>query len=829
MVLDYPEYNVSTCSPQSLGFPKLFYLSEHCVMTWTERGIYIFIPQNVQVLLWSEVKDIQDIAVYKNEMFCLHSNGKVSHLSLLPVEKCVERLLRRSCWNIAAGVCCLFQNSLILCRVVKTIVQNDICLMAVLKEISKMGRSCDEKESFNVLDSGIYRVISRRGSQSDEDTCSLHSQTFSEDERLKEFHAHQEEEQLELENICHASVVVDTDRNETFLPFNIPLSFRSSSPLVSLQAVKDSVSSFVRKTTEKIGTLHVNPDKIRHDIKDDDEQVPEDTASVIAQPQEEELELQSQPLEEDHLKDLKAATTKTLTKLQDPLVLLQPHCLRKVLLGWIPFLEEAFRFKTPASVSDDGSSKTGIEMTLQSEEYQVFEENFEMNQKSKLVDKDERHVLRPINEDNYVNEPGNTLEENTGSNSNNQIDKTLCRKPAMSETSFNHSLLSPIAQDFQKDLIELTTLCFELNVYECSRVNDAHYVQPEASCALACRFIKVYFFLLDLERLKTCIITYHSDYPKVWETYIEGLKELTLTSPITMALENGDMFKTLKLLVDLGPWDAPILLAHAQRLYEKFGETALRPLIKFYPSILPADIKQICKSNPQHFLAYLDSLIKSKAEDERLSFLGSLLHPESLRLDWLCLAVSNDAPHTTSTVDGQGNPRPHSHLFTWGYNQLILLLLKLPADTVTKQKMSDICKNYGFWPGYLSLCLKLDRRAEALTNIVRLDDMNLLDREHGAIPETVDEWKFLLCLVKNHCSIVLHPPLQNGSSISNGTPNWSNCVTVENVALLLAKVIGPDRALLLLQEYDLMDELSERFAKVCEILRIAEKRQRYVL
>lgn len=41
----------------------------------------------------------------------------------------------------------------------------------------------------------------------------------------------------------------------------------------------------------------------------------------------------------------------------------------------------------------------------------------------------------------------------------------------------------------------------------------------------------------------------------------------------------------------------------------------------------------------------------------RLSFLGSLLHPESLRLDWLCLAVSHDAPHTASTVDGQGNPR----------------------------------------------------------------------------------------------------------------------------------------------------------------------------
>lgn len=34
----------------------IFLSSEHCVLTWTEKGIYIFIPQNVQVLLWSEVK-----------------------------------------------------------------------------------------------------------------------------------------------------------------------------------------------------------------------------------------------------------------------------------------------------------------------------------------------------------------------------------------------------------------------------------------------------------------------------------------------------------------------------------------------------------------------------------------------------------------------------------------------------------------------------------------------------------------------------------------------------------------------------------------------------
>uniref|UniRef100_A0A8C7E3D3 Hermansky-Pudlak syndrome 5 protein homolog n=1 Tax=Naja naja TaxID=35670 RepID=A0A8C7E3D3_NAJNA len=749
-----PEYNVSTCSPQSLAFPKLLYLSEHCIMTWTERGIYIFIPQNVQVLLWSEVQDIYDIAIYKNELFCLHTNGKVSHLSLLTIEKCVERLLRRSFWTLAAKMCCLFQNSIVLCRARKLLpvdklehlksqldlsTETDLItqLEELISKLEPLDSACSSRrssisshESFNILDSGIYRVISRRNSQSDEDSCSLHSQTLSEDERLKEFHIQQEEEQLEHDSISHASLVVDNVRNETFLPFSIPLSFRSPSPLVSLQAVKDSVSSFVRKTTEKIekiGTLHLNSDRIRQDVKDE-EPLSEVPARLAAQPLEKETELQSQSPEEDYLKDLKAVTTETLSRLQDPLVLLQPQTT----------------------------------VTLNNE---ITEGNKEM--------------------------PFQSLRTETIFNQRYQINPPFL-----------------IAQNIKKDLTELTTLCFELNVYESSQVNNEPGVLPDGSCALASKFIRDYFFLLDLERLKRCIITCHNNHPKVWDVYMEGLKELTLTSPVTVALENGDMFKTLKLLVDLGPWDAPVLLAHAERLYKKFRETSLRPLTRFYPSIGPSDIKQICKNNPEHFLAYLDSLIKSKAEDERLSFLRSLLHPDSLQLEWLCLAMSHDAPHKTSTMDAHGNPRPHSHLFTWGYNQLIELLLNLPTDLLA-------------WISF-SL-LELDRRSELFIKIVHLDDMELLNTKDGTVPKTIEEWKFLLCLLKSHHNIHVS---QRDTAVTNGIPEWSNSVTVENVALLAARIIGPDRSLQMFQECDLVAELSERFAKICEILRIAEKRQR---
>ncbi|XP_074004714.1 BLOC-2 complex member HPS5 [Numenius arquata] len=840
-----PHYTSSSCSPQSLSFPKLLYLAEHCVMTWTERGIYIFLPQSVQVLLWSEVKDIQDIAVYKSELFCLHTNGKVVHLSLLLVDRCIERLIRRGFWTLAARVCCLFQNSIVSCRARKNLpldklehlksqldasTQEDLItqLEELISKLEPLDSACSSRrssisshESFSVLDSGIYRVISRRGSQSDEDSCSLHSQTFSEDERLKEFPAHQEDEQIELDNVSHASVTVEADRNETFLPFNIPLSFRSPSPLVSLQAVKESVSSFVRKTTEKIGTLHISPDSRGRQEAKDDESLQELTVNPVASPQEEkELEPHSCQLpEEDHLRDLKSATAEAIAKLQDPLVLLEPQCMRRVLQEWLIHLEEKFGCKEH-SASSAKKSKT----VCAEEERAVLEEDLPLYPTDgDPADKEQSSILKDCSE-----------KENTVDTcvSKNMCENSTDLKGPL-DCCFQVSSPCVIEPDVQKDLVELTTLCFELCVFSCANgeaeESSDRSLPLAASWTLVCRFMRSYFFLLDLKRLKQCIITMYAASPNVWETYITGLKELTCHSPVALAMENEDMLKILKQLHDLGPWDdSPLLLVHAQRLYEKFGEIALRPLIKFYPSILPSDIKQLCRNDPAHFLAYLDSLVKSKPEDKRSSLLRSLLQPESVRLDWLCLAVSHDAPQRTNTVDAEGNPRPRSHLFTWGYSQLILLLIKLPADFVTKEKMADICKSHGFWPGYLFLCLELDRRIEAFTNIAHLDDLSLLNGEDGAIPETIEEWKFLLHLAQNHSTTFHHGP-GNGNAVSNGSPSCPDCITVENIALLLAKAIGPNRALPLLRECGLTLELSERFTSVCEILRIAEKRQRALI
>ncbi|XP_043562035.1 Hermansky-Pudlak syndrome 5 protein isoform X1 [Chiloscyllium plagiosum] len=896
-------YNMTSSSPQSISFPRLVCLSENYVLSWTDRGIYVFVPQSVQVLLWSELKDVQNIAVYKNELFCLHGDGRVTHLCLLSGERCVERLLRRDMWTLSAQVCCLFQHCVTASRARKLLpvdklehlkTQLDAAtqshLIARLEEIllklepfdsacSSRRSSFSSHESFNVLDSGIYRVISRRGSQSDEDSGSLHSH-LSEEERLREFTSVQEEEQ---DNVSHSSLNIEGDRSETLIPFHLPLSFRSTSSRVSLQAMKESVSSFVRKTKETISTFHPNSDfRFKSDIKD----------SEPLQAQMEDLErslsIDNKPQEEDQLQELKLATAEAVIKLQNPLVLFETSLLKETLQCWLPHLEKTFRFEVKSQTLNDSSE---VESTVFSHPDSAIFTCREIEMPGVLNHQGEENKLTAISHQENKEEPVTFLqkegedstplcsqeeeeqptshssheepevysdllhhqeqrEESLMFNNQDQEDRAILKHgkgamekavapkdavvdndPFSSELSSVPFVTAPpctIPADLFKDMTELSTLCFELEIFE-SMMKDkstAMELPEDGTATQACLYLRNYFFLLDLMRVKRSIIARNWSTPWVWQTLILGLQERTQFHSISNTIKDGDLPKVLKFLSGEKQLQSPFLLAHAARMYEKFGEIALRSFVQFYPHILPSDIKELCQKQPAHFLAYVDDLLKSKPEDQRLHLLETILQPKTRKLDWLQLAVSHDAPQRIDTTDIDGNPRPHSHRFTWGYAQLISYFIRLPGDLETKTKMLDICKSYGFWPAYLSLCLQLGRRVEAFTVIVYLDDISLLDEQNGLIPETLEEWKFILELVRNHRRINLCPAVENGDGVVNGDADWSNSITLENVALLLAKTIGPDRAHSVLQDCGLHGNMSERFSRVCDILRIAEKRQR---
>ncbi|XP_066556926.1 BLOC-2 complex member HPS5 [Amia ocellicauda] len=880
-----PQYSPAPGPPQSIAFPRLHFLSDQYLLSWTDSGIYIFVPHSAQLLLWTEVKDILDVAVFRNELYCLHGDGRVSQLCLLPVERCVERLLRREAWASAATLCCLFQHAIAPCRARKSLpidrlehlkAQLDGSthreLIGQLEEVisrlepfdsasSSRRSSISSHESFNVLDCGIYRVISRRGSQSDEETSSLVSQSLSEEERLREFSSVQEEEPAEQEP--QPSDRVEADRSDATPPF-LPLPFRPKPPRAALQAVRDSVSSFMKKTTEKITTLQMNSDLWpRPDLREGGSQGAEVTVTMTTYPEEQEDEgcVDSRPSTEMELQELKEATEYALSQIQDVLVLLDPACLGGVLGEWLPVLERVLG-PDPADASDPlrppPPATGGQGLPKQTEEEEEGEEDGTQSAEREgtrgrggvnniTEEEEEDRVLEEEEGDRPgakegVREgerPGGRDTERGGGGSERQTDREADSAAPGSPPRPQRLPLEPVRACppctlpplLDADLAQLASLCLELGHFPGHGTDDRDVTDTEPG-SRAAGFLQRFFFLLDPERAHQACLLRYQNQPRVWASFLAGVRELTRSSPVVPVLEKGDLLRSLRHLRELKPWAAPPLLSHLHRLYERHGELALRSFGQFYPTIIPADVMAMAKRS--HFLAYLDNLVQSQPEDQRPTLLASLLQPESLRHDWLELALSHDAPQQADTMTPDGLPRWRSHLFRWGYGRLLALLIQLPADLQAKQRMAESCRSHGFWQGYVRLCCELERRTEVFSTIVSLDDITLLDGPWDVTPETLDEWKLLLRLSRHHGEQPgsTHPPARcgNGHGLADGAPDWPSCVSPENVVLRLARAVGPDRALAALGESgEPAGQLSAQAALVCETLRVAETRQRAVI
>ncbi|XP_078113273.1 BLOC-2 complex member HPS5 [Sander vitreus] len=827
---DEPHYNPVQKSPQSIAFPKLLYFGEQNLLTWTDSAIYVFTPQNGQVLLWTEVKDLVDIAVYRNELFCLHGSGRLSHLSLLSAERCVERLLRRESWPLAAVVCCMFQHTITTSRARKSIpidrlehlrsqlssithleltgqLEEVITKLEPLDSASSSRRSSiSSHESFNVLDCGIYRVISRRGSQSDEETSSLINQSMSEEERLKEFSFVQEDDQVDHDP--QSSERMEAERSEQGLQFHLPLSFRPKPHRIALQAVKDSVSSFVKKTTEKINTLQMNSELWQRPEFREGGQAEMSATAPYSEEMDNEV-YDEMPNTEANMQELRSATERAITQIQDPLVLLDPVCLRETLLEWLAVLERILGPEEQGSAAAGDSNMDGPG----EERWDYLKPCSEQQEESSFSS---REPTESITEEKRKESPELGEKED-------QCDSTE-KEPKVSDGSPPDPVRvvspKPLPLDLLSNLTQLATLYIELSCFR----------NQENEQALGCTtFLRSYFFLLDQERVRRMCLLCYQEQPEVQSSFTEAMLDLTQSSKVVEVIQRGDLLRSLRSLRELQPWSAPALLAYLHRLYEKNGEAAVRSFTQFYPTITPADVMTMAQQS--HFLAYLDNLVQSQTEEDRLSFLQSLLEPESLRQDWLELALTHDAPQLSDTLTSDGQPRWHSHCFSWGYGRLLSLLIRLPADLSSKQKMAETCRSHGYWTGYIYLCCELHHRTEAFSTICQLDDFSLLEASDGAAPQTLEEWKLLIQLSQRCNSEGVSEQVTgvNGSSWSNGSADCGGKISPENLTLMLARTAGPDRAMAVLEECGVQLVLSPHSKLVCELLRVTEKRQRAMI
>lgn len=97
----------------------------------------------------------------------------------------------------------------------------------------------------------------------------------------------------------------------------------------------------------------------------------------------------------------------------------------------------------------------------------------------------------------------------------------------------------------------------------------------------------------------------------------------------------------------------------------------------------------------------------------------------------------------------------------------------------------------------------------------------------GVEPQTLDEWKLLIQLSQLHSSEVESEQV-NGSSWSNGSEDSGRKISPESLTLMLARTAGPDPAIGVLEECGVQAVLSPPSKLVFELLRVTEKRQRWV-
>lgn len=186
--------------------------------------------------------------------------------------------------------------------------------------------------------------------------------------------------------------------------------------------------------------------------------------------------------------------------------------MRRVLQEWLVCLEEKFGSKDHSASSVNKSETVGAE-----DQRAVLEESLQLD---------------PTDGDPKDKEQSSILEDCTEKTDETCVTKTTYESGAELkgplDCGFQVSPPFVIAPDVQKDLVELTTLCFELRVFSCgdgdAEESSDRSLPVAALWTLACRFMRNYFFLLDLKRIKQCIIMMYATSLNVWETFIAGLK-----------------------------------------------------------------------------------------------------------------------------------------------------------------------------------------------------------------------------------------------------------------------------------------------------------------
>ncbi|KAF4531650.1 hypothetical protein B566_EDAN006581 [Ephemera danica] len=90
----------------TFNFTKLFSIANKFIFTFKSNGIYIFDPDNAEVIAWNnELDDIVDAQIFNDTIYVWLTSGLVHAITLSSIEKCIMRLYFRKQYTLCAQVC----------------------------------------------------------------------------------------------------------------------------------------------------------------------------------------------------------------------------------------------------------------------------------------------------------------------------------------------------------------------------------------------------------------------------------------------------------------------------------------------------------------------------------------------------------------------------------------------------------------------------------------------------------------------------------------------------------------------------------------------------
>ncbi|XP_052269616.1 uncharacterized protein LOC127871025 isoform X2 [Dreissena polymorpha] len=336
-------------------------------------------------------------------------------------------------------------------------------------------------------------------------------------------------------------------------------------------------------------------------------------------------------------------------------------------------------------------------------------------------------------------------------------------------------------------------------------------------------FVRCYFPYLSCHRVRSEVLSGNVAF-HTWSALVTCMEVLSQYDSEKYGIEQRSIIGHL-LETQAHKDGGALLLGHLSRLFQKQSTSAVDLCVRCHPHVLPLDVLYMCRkydvAMETIFKQYMNWMCQEATSSIKSLVLAGLgRHPQVL-IAWLEILLADSVQ---GTRDSDGKPVPMGNKVIWRNEDLLGKVTKTISGKDLTAHVIEIFRKCGYWTGVLRLLKSTNQKQEHFKLIVQLRDIQLLQAhmDQGCVPDSLAEWKELLEIYKS-----LEVKTNRDQS---KLEVQSDLMTFEKLAFLLVRYLGPDVAVLLLDEIGVQEgELTNLFYRSCLLSGTVQRHHRLIL